>query len=249
MQGICINEGSSSNLVDGQQYYLFEHSKTHYYASLFNRAGSFFGIYRKTLFEVMEVIEEAPVVTPQPAVCAALKAEVLYSAIMISDYGEKLKPMRRKGDTFYLKVRPARTHALYYADPQMTQLRGCSLLNNFDSFVEHSVEIIQPRSIEEISAEMKMFRELDDYDSRNTLVNEYKEAFEALSNPFSVGDQVEHLNGRKWELTTIIAIYSNSEVVTKAITAPFNQFRFPEIVEETTEKVETERAPEQLSLF
>lgn len=249
MQGICINEGSSSNLVDGQQYYLFEHSKTHYYASLFNRAGSFFGIYRKTLFEVMEVIEEAPVVTSQPVVCEVLKADTLYSAVMISDYGEKLKPVRRKGDTFYLKVRPARTHALYYADPQMTQLRGCTLLENFDSFVEHDIEMVPPRSVEEISAEMKMFRELDDYDSRNALVNEHREAFEALPNPFSVGDQVEHLNGRKWELTTIIAIYSNSEVVTKAITAPFNQFRFPKIVEKTPEKVESERVPEQLSLF
>lgn len=249
MQGICIKDSASSNLVDGQQYYLFEHSKTHYYASLFNRAGSFFGIYRKTLFEVMEVIEEAPVVTSQPVVCEALKADTLYSAVMISDYGEKLKPVRRKGDTFYLKVRPARTHALYYADPQMTQLRGCTLLENFDSFVEHDIKMVPPRSVEEISAEMKMFRELDDYDSRNALVNEHREAFEALANPFSVGDQVEHLNGRKWELTTIIAIYSNSEVVTKAITAPFNQFRFPKIVEKTTEKIESERVPEQLSLF
>lgn len=52
MQGICINNESSSNLVAGQQYYLFEHSKTHYYASKFDTPRSFFGIYRKSLFDV-----------------------------------------------------------------------------------------------------------------------------------------------------------------------------------------------------
>lgn len=247
MQGICINEGSSSNLIDGQQYYLFEHSKTHYYASLFNRAGAFFGIYRKTLFEVMEVIEEAPKDSPEPTKHLDLKADALYSATMISDYGEKLKPIRRKGDTFYLKVRPARTHALYYADPQMEQLRGCAPLDNFASFVEHDADTLPERSVEEISAEMTMFRELDDYDARNALASERNKAFEALSNPFSVGDQVEYKNGRKWDPTTITAIYSNSKVVTKAMTAPFTQFRFPVKVKE--QQIEVEREPEQLSLF
>lgn len=52
MQGICIKDGASSNLVAGQQYYLFEHSKTHYYASKFDTLRSFFGLYRKSLFDV-----------------------------------------------------------------------------------------------------------------------------------------------------------------------------------------------------
>lgn len=245
MKGVCLKEGASSNLVKGQSYFLFPHSSTHYYASLFNRAGAFFGIYRKTFFEIVDVVEETEVVL-EPVKYPELSANGVYSATMISDYGEKLKPVRRKGDTFYLKVRPARTHALYYADAQMKQLRGCALLSNFNSFVEHDTEV-PLRTVEEISAEMAMFRELDDYDARNALVSEHKEAFEALSNPFSVGDQVEHLNGQRWELTTIIAIYSNTEIVTKAITAPFTQFRFPLQTEVIVD--DPEQAPEQLSLF
>ena len=177
MQGICIKDGASSNLVAGQQYYLFEHSKMHYYAGLFPHFGSFFGIYRKTLFEIVETTEELPMTIPVPAKHADLKENALYSATMISDYGEKLRPIRRKGDRFYLKVRPGLTHAIYYADPQMEQLRGCTPLDNFDSFAPHDCAI-PPRTIEEVSAEMHMFMELDDYDSRNALVQEYTQAFE-----------------------------------------------------------------------
>lgn len=177
MQGICIKDSASSNLVAGQQYYLFEHSKMHYYASLFPHFGSFFGIYRKTLFEIVETTEELPMTIPVPAKHADLKENALYSATMISDYGEKLRPIRRKGDRFYLKVRPGLTHAIYYADPQMEQLRGCTPLDNFDSFAPHDCAI-PPRTIEEVSAEMHMFMELDDYDSRNALVQEYRQAFE-----------------------------------------------------------------------
>ena len=87
-----------------------------------------------------------------------------------------------------------------------------------------------------------------DYEASNQFRHEVIALFNQLENPFKVGDEVEHLNGRKWQKTIIKEVRSNSEVVTDIVIAPFKNFRFPATVEKE-KKNENIVKVEQLSLF
>lgn len=85
-----------------------------------------------------------------------------------------------------------------------------------------------------------------DYDAFNEYRHVVIELFDQLENPFKAGDEVEYLNGRQWQRTTIREIRSNREVVTGLVVSSFLNFRVPKEVNEVVEKIEE---VEQLSLF
>lgn len=85
-----------------------------------------------------------------------------------------------------------------------------------------------------------------DYDAFNEYRHAVIELFDQLENPFRVGDEVEYLNGRQWQRTTIREIRSNREVVTGLVVSSFLNFRVPQVEVEVVEKIEE---VEQLNLF
>lgn len=53
MQGKCIQAPEKSNLVEGEIYYLFPHGSSAFEVSRFPHAGSHFGTYQKSRFEII----------------------------------------------------------------------------------------------------------------------------------------------------------------------------------------------------
>lgn len=88
-----------------------------------------------------------------------------------------------------------------------------------------------------------------DYDAFNEYRHVVIELFDQLENPFRVGDEVEYLNGRQWQKTTIKEIRSNREIVTGLVVSSFLNFRVPQDTEIKVEKNEEVEQVEQLSLF
>lgn len=71
------------------------------------------------------------------------------------------------------------------------------------------------RDAKEIEREMDIHFENGDYDARNMLVPEWREAYEAQVNPFVEGEEVEYwLKTNDWRRTTITKIVSNIEIHT-----------------------------------
>ncbi|MFG3612403.1 hypothetical protein [Rummeliibacillus stabekisii] len=138
MKGICIKQGASTNLKEGEQYFLFEHGPDHYYASRFNHKGAHFGAFERKLFDVF--IERAVSKWPPepPCIKVSLDNSKVYKAEMIwRDEAYKNKPL----GIYY--IRPVKTHCWFYFDSQMKKPGGCYPLHWFDGFQEHDPEMQQ----------------------------------------------------------------------------------------------------------
>lgn len=55
MKGICIDKGSSWHLQEGAEYFLEEYGPNHFSASKFNKPKSYFGIFRKNHFKLIDI--------------------------------------------------------------------------------------------------------------------------------------------------------------------------------------------------
>lgn len=138
MEGVCIDQGASTNLKEGERYFLFEHGSNHFYASRFNHKGSHFGAFERKLFDVL--IEQAASDWPSepPVIKVSLDNSKVYKANMRwRKEAYKEKPL----GTYY--IRPKNEHCWFYMDSQMKRPGGCFPLHWFDGFQEHDPEIQQ----------------------------------------------------------------------------------------------------------
>lgn len=134
-QGIYKGAGNSEVLQEGKKYYLFPNGERHYYVSPFPNQGAHTGCYQASYFELVE----------EEAFYPELDREKHYSAELIyRKPGYSGAPLKR----YYLQ--PRKTHAYFWEDPHLTQLRGCFPLEWFDRFEEFEVVPVKEEIVEEI---------------------------------------------------------------------------------------------------
>jgi hypothetical protein len=132
LQGICVDTSATTVLEKGKTYFLFSNGKDHYYVSRFPKAGSHFGCFRKSLFQIQE--EEWPPEPPADNV-PALDSSKIYEAKLIW----RTRGYRdTKLGTYYL--RPNGTHAYFWHDRKLKRPGGCFPLHWFADFREMDEE-------------------------------------------------------------------------------------------------------------
>lgn len=137
LQGVCVETGQTTTLVEGKQYYLFPKGEKHYLVSKFPNENAHMGCYGSEYFELVEkeLWPEEPMVLN-----INLDPEKLYKARLI---------WRREGykDTdlkeYYLK--PKKTLAYFYHDEGVENCCGCFPLHWFSGFKEVENERVSER--------------------------------------------------------------------------------------------------------
>jgi hypothetical protein len=130
LQGIYKGEGNSEILVEGQKYYLFPNGEKNCYVSRFPNQHAHTGSYQLSYFDIVEE-QHYP----------DLDREKHYTAELTY-----VTPGKYPGIVFkQYYIRPRKTHALFWEDPQLNQFRGCFPLNWFEEFEE-----FEPVAVEEV---------------------------------------------------------------------------------------------------
>ncbi|MBT2661923.1 hypothetical protein [Bacillus sp. ISL-45] len=154
LQGVCVETGQTTTLVEGMQYYLFPKGQKHYLVSKFPNENAHMGCYGSEYFQLVEkeIWPEEPTVKD-----ISLDPERMYKARLI---------WRREGyKDAELKeyfLRPKMSHAYFYLDEQLERFCGCFPLHWFSDFEEIEVEPIN----EEIELE---FTESDHFSTECVL--------------------------------------------------------------------------------
>ncbi|WP_420768741.1 hypothetical protein ACNR9V_03165 [Parageobacillus thermoglucosidasius] len=166
LQGICVDTAATTVLEKGKTYFLFSNGSDHYYVSRFPKAGSHFGCFRKSLFQIVQEDEWPP--EPPADNVPVLDSSKIYEAKLIwttRGYQAKL------GGTYYL--RPSGTHAYFYHDKQLKRLGGCFPLHWFDGFREVNADedetneaVLETKALERETEEEKpeMFEQMSIFD-------------------------------------------------------------------------------------
>ncbi len=134
LQGVCVETGQTTTLVEGKQYYLFPKGMKHYLVSKFPSENAHMGCFRSGYFQVIEkeLWPEEPMVKD-----ISLDSERLYKARLI---------WRREGykgaELKEYFLRPKKTHAYFYHNERLEHFCGCFPLHWFSDFEELEVEPI-----------------------------------------------------------------------------------------------------------
>lgn len=138
IRGVYKGSANSIVLQPGQKYYLFPHGNTHYYVSRFPNEGAHTGCFSKELFDVIEDEEEKEEE-------ALLDEEKCYTADLVRKRSGSYPTVVFK--TYYIK--PHKTHAYFWHDPEMKKFGGCFPLEWYDNFAEFE-PIVTEETIEEV---------------------------------------------------------------------------------------------------
>lgn len=144
LQGIYRGEGNSEVLVEGQKYYLFPNGEKSYYVSRFPNQHAHTGSYQISYFEIVDEQHHPDLDRKKHYI-----ADLTY--ITPGKYpGTKLKQ-------YY--IQPRKTHAFFWEDPQLLQLRGCFPLEWFQDFKQFEPLPIEEVIVEEVIEEKPVIEE------------------------------------------------------------------------------------------
>jgi hypothetical protein len=164
LQGICVDIAATTVLEKGKTYFLFSNCKDHYYVSRFPKAGSHFGCFRKSLFQIQE--EEWPPEPPAKSI-PVLDNSKIYSAKLIWT----TRAYKTELGTYYL--RPIKTYAYVFRDRQLEKCIGCFPLHWFAEFQEVNADegetneaILETKALERETEEEKneIFEQMNIFD-------------------------------------------------------------------------------------
>ncbi len=133
LQGVCVDTAATTVLEKDRKYFLFPGGPNHYYVSKFPKENSHFGVFRKSLFQIVQEDEWPP--EPPADSVPALDSSKIYEAKLIW----RTRGYRdTKLGTYYL--RPSGTHAYFYYDKELKRHGGCFPLHWFTDFREVNAE-------------------------------------------------------------------------------------------------------------
>jgi len=150
LQGVCIDTGSSTNLQNGNKYYLFPHGSQAFHASRFQREGSHFGTYQKERFKIIEEMEEWPSEPIKPSNLPILQIGTVYKAELVwrkQGYADSI-PLRTYFIAAIDNCYACATDCYFYLDAALKESKGRFPLHWFESIQEYDEKAIMelPRS-------------------------------------------------------------------------------------------------------
>ncbi|OAT74865.1 hypothetical protein [Parageobacillus thermoglucosidasius] len=132
LQGICVDTAATTVLEKGKTYFLFPGGPNHYYVSKFPKENSHFGVFRKSLFQIVQEDEWPP--EPPADSIPVLDSSKIYAAKLIWT----TRAYKTELGTYYMK--PLKAHAYVYRDKQLKKCVGCFPLHWFAEFREVNEE-------------------------------------------------------------------------------------------------------------
>ncbi|MFY0521618.1 hypothetical protein ACOMCU_27985 [Lysinibacillus sp. UGB7] len=139
MQGLCMDSGNSTNLQNGDIYYLFPHGGQAFNVSRFPRKGSHFGTYQKDRFKIVEDEDKWPQEPVKPNNQQTLEKGKVYKAELVwrsKGYAESTQP----GTYFIAAVNNCyvcKTDCYFYLDAERQQPKGRFPLHWFTNIQEY----------------------------------------------------------------------------------------------------------------
>lgn len=166
MKGVCVEKGSSWHLQEGKEYFLGEYGPNHFSASKFDKPKSYFGIFQKDHFKLIEIEQEQQ--KQSESTEPAFDSEYKLARIITRDKGMYYAGVGNES-VWVVKEHRSWGYAAYY--PDSMKLKGIwkrerlKVIGTYDPIkvyekTEQSVQALQKQELKPVVTENPVCEQL-----------------------------------------------------------------------------------------